>query len=70
MIEVEKMNNQKMFLNPDLIATIEVTPDTVITLERGEKLLVRTKADTIIERIIEFRRKIAQALPEIVKNSK
>lgn len=67
MIEVEKMNSQKMFLNPDLILTIEVTPDTIVTFLNGEKILLITKPELIIERIIDFKKKQFSALPEIVK---
>ena len=44
-----------MFVNPDLIVFIEVTPDTIITLTTGEKLLLRTKPGDIIDRIIELK---------------
>jgi flagellar protein FlbD len=67
MIEVEKMNSQKIFLNPDLILSLEVAPDTILTFSNGDKLLLKTSPDVVVERIIEFRRKVASALPEIKK---
>lgn len=45
-------------VNADLIESIETTPDTVITLVSGNKLIVRDSMDTIQERIVEFKRKI------------
>ncbi len=39
MIEITKMNGQKILLNPDLIEMVEETPDTVIKLTTGKKLL-------------------------------
>ena len=41
MIELTKMNNTKFTIHDDLIETIEETPDTVITLTTGKKLIVK-----------------------------
>ena len=45
-------------VNSDLIESVEPTPDTVITLVSGNKLIVRDSMETIQERIVEFKRKI------------
>jgi flagellar protein FlbD len=45
-------------VNPDLIETLEATPDTVVTLTSGNKLIVRDSMDEIREKIIEFKRRI------------
>lgn len=45
-------------VNSDLIESIEPTPDTVVTLTSGNKLIVRDSLDDIQARIIEFKRKI------------
>lgn len=37
MIEVTKLNGEKITLNSDLIEVVEETPDTVITLTTGRK---------------------------------
>lgn len=63
MIEVDKMNNQKIFINADLVVTIETTPDTVVTFSNGDKMLLKTKALDIIERIVAFRKRYS--LPEV-----
>lgn len=41
MIEITKMNGTKITVNADLIEIIEETPDTVITLNTGKKLIVK-----------------------------
>ena len=41
MIDVTKVNGKKFTLNSRLIETIEETPDTVITLTTGKKIIVR-----------------------------
>lgn len=40
MIDVTKVNGKKFTLNSRLIETIEETPDTVITLTTGKKIIV------------------------------
>lgn len=45
-------------VNADLIESVEPTPDTVITLVSGNKLIVRDSMDEIQERIVQFKRRI------------
>ncbi|HEX7715445.1 MAG TPA: flagellar FlbD family protein [Bacillota bacterium] len=59
MIEVRRLNNEELFINPHLIEIIESTPDTVITLTTGKKLVVKDPVADIVERIIRYRRMIA-----------
>ena len=41
MIELTRLNGNPMLLNSDLIKTAEASPDTMLTLINGEKLIVR-----------------------------
>ncbi|MDE5823472.1 MAG: flagellar FlbD family protein [Lachnospiraceae bacterium] len=41
MIEVTKINGTKLLVNTNLIETVEETPDTVITLTDGKKVIVK-----------------------------
>ncbi len=41
MIELTRLNGTPMVLNSDLIKTAEASPDTMLTLINGEKLIVR-----------------------------
>ena len=45
-------------LNCDLIESIEETPDTVVTLTSGNRLVVRDSMAQVQEKIVEFKRKI------------
>jgi flagellar protein FlbD len=58
MIRLTRLNRALMVLNSDLIEHIDVTPDTVITLTSGQILRVLESADEVIERIVEFRRRV------------
>jgi flagellar protein FlbD len=64
MIRLTRINHVPLVLNSDLIEHVEATPDTVITLTTGQKLMVLETANEVIERVIQFRRKIYDgALP-------
>lgn len=65
MIRLTRLNRAPMVLNSDLIEHIDVTPDTVITLTTGQILRVRETADEVVERIVDFRRRVLDrdALP-------
>jgi flagellar protein FlbD len=50
------LNGSTVAINPDLITWIDVTPDTIVSLLGGDKIIVRESLEDVIERIIEFRR--------------
>jgi flagellar protein FlbD len=58
MIKLTRLSHEPLVLNSDLIEYMEATPDTVITLTTGQKLLVSETADEVIQQVIEFRRSI------------
>jgi flagellar protein FlbD len=41
-----------------LIETIEALPDTTITLINGRKYIVKESAEEVVQRVIEYKRKI------------
>jgi len=58
-IKVTRLKSQEEFvLNAELIETIEETPDTVITLTSGRKLIVEDPMDQIVRKIMDYRRAI------------
>lgn len=59
MIHVTRLNHTTVVLNSDLIEQIETTPDTIISLTTGEKLMVLETSDQIVKRVIEFRKAIS-----------
>lgn len=58
MIDVTRLDGARIVLNSDLIESIEATPDVVITLTTGKKIMVTEKMGEIITRIIDFKRRI------------
>ncbi|HEV2199104.1 MAG TPA: flagellar FlbD family protein [Bryobacteraceae bacterium] len=63
MIHVTRINHLPLVLNSDLIEHMESTPDTVISLTNGQKLVVLESVDEVVQRVKDFRRSI-QALPD------
>ena len=61
MIHLTRINHVPLVLNADLIEHMETTPDTVISLTNGQKLVVLETTDEIIRRVIDFRRDIQAA---------
>jgi flagellar protein FlbD len=59
MIRLTRINRTPLLLNSDLIEYVETTPDTMITLTTGQKILVLEAPDEVADRVVEFRRKIA-----------
>jgi flagellar protein FlbD len=57
-IRVTRLNNTPFVINSDLIKFVEQSPDTVITLVSGEKIIVLEGVDDIVERVIHFRRSV------------
>lgn len=58
MINVTRLNHTTVVLNSDLIEQIETTPDTVISLVTGQKIMVLETSEEIVDRVIGFRRAI------------
>jgi len=62
MIRLTRLNRVPLVVNSDLIEHIEVTPDTVISLTTGQKVMVLETAGEVIERVINFRRSILEGI--------
>jgi flagellar protein FlbD len=60
MIHLTRINHVPLVLNSDVIEHIEMTPDTVISLTTGQKLVVLETSDEVIRKVIEFRREISR----------
>ena len=63
MIYVTRLNHKPLVLNSDLIEQIEMTPDTVISLTTGEKIMVLESSEELVEKVVNFRRSIAAGPP-------
>ncbi len=62
MIELTRLNGNPMMLNSDLIKTAEASPDTMLTLINGEKLIVRESCEEVAERVVVYRARLLAAV--------
>ncbi len=60
MIDVTRMNDKTLTLNSDLIESVEETPDTVITLTTGKKIIVKESRQEIKNLVKLYRKEIFQ----------
>ena len=62
MIELTRLGSRRepLWLNPDLVATIEAHPDTLISLTTGSKLMVVEDVGEVVARIRAWRVSIAE----------
>ncbi len=58
MIALTRLNGHPVMVNSDLIEQLEETPDTVVTLTSGNRLIVRDKMQDIQQKIVDFKRRI------------
>ena len=58
MIEITKLNGQKVLINPSLIEMVEETPDTVISLTTGRKIIVKESRQEMKNLVILYRKDI------------
>ena len=58
MIEITKLNGVKILVNPDLIEIVEETPDTVMTLTTGRKIIVKESRQEVKNLVKLYRKEI------------
>jgi len=56
MIDVTRLNGSGVTINSDLIETVEETPDTVITLTTGKKIIVKESRQNVKNLVKLFKR--------------
>ncbi|HCM27951.1 MAG: flagellar protein FlbD [Treponema sp. GWB1_62_6] len=58
MITVTRLDGKEYLINPHQIESIEVHPDTTLLMLSGKRVIVREKPELIVDRIVEYRRRI------------
>src|SRR5579885_2356517 len=66
MIELTRLNGHSMVVNSDLIKYVESSPDTMLTLIHGEKIVVTEPCEEVVRRITEYRTRL---LADVLKQS-
>jgi flagellar protein FlbD len=58
MIHLTRLNRAPLVVNADLIAFVEASPDTLLTLINGEKVAVLESVDDVIQASVAFQRRV------------
>jgi flagellar protein FlbD len=67
MIKVSRINGKEFVVNADLVETLEATPDTVVTLTTGKKLMVKDTVDEMIKKIVDYKKEVHAGVTVIRK---
>jgi len=54
MIQLTKMNGEKLYINPNLVEIMEKTPDTLISMLSGRKYYVLETAEEVSNDMIDY----------------
>ncbi|MGB4659022.1 MAG: flagellar FlbD family protein [Mobilitalea sp.] len=65
MIEVTRLNDKKLIINADLIEKVEESPDTIITLTSGNKVIVKESGQEIRNLVVLYKKEVfSRDMPE------
>lgn len=61
MIHLTRLNGNPLVVNSDLIKYAEASPDTVLTLVNGEKIVVLESCEDVVNRTVAYRARVFAA---------
>ncbi|MCL2084223.1 MAG: flagellar FlbD family protein [Oscillospiraceae bacterium] len=67
MIKASRLNGKEFYINPDLIEFIEHTPDTVLTMTTGKKVVVEESSEELYSRIVRHKQEVFLGMPKMVR---
>ncbi len=56
MIHLTRLNGKPVVVNAELIETMEATPDTILTLTTGRRIMVKEDMEEVVEKVKEYLR--------------
>ena len=65
MIVVTRLDGKRYWVNPHQIESMESNPDLTLTLLSGKKVVVRESPEEIVDKIVEYRRRIGTFSQEL-----
>lgn len=65
MVKLTRLNNTILVVNAELIEFIESTPDTIVTLTTGRKVVVRESVDDVIGKVVGYKQSFMQNGPTV-----
>lgn len=64
-IPVTRLNGMAIHVNAEMIVFVEATPDTVISLANGDRVVVRESPQVVVDAVIAYRRAIHNWQPQV-----
>lgn len=58
MIQLHKLNGSAVTINANLIETLESTPDTVVFLASGNRIVVKETVAQVVEKVVDYHRRV------------
>ena len=65
MILVHRLKGEPLYVNSDLIESIEATPDTVISMADGRKVVVAESPEDVVDRARRYRASVLVATEDL-----
>lgn len=60
MIKLTLYNDSDVIVNADLIEFVERTPDTLVSLTTGKKVMVKESVEDVIGKVLTYRRLVSR----------
>jgi len=57
MVQLTKLHDETIVVNAELIEFVESTPDTLISMTTGKKLMVKETVEEVVQKVLEYRRR-------------
>jgi len=57
MIKVTRLDNRELVINAELIEFLETTPETMVSMTTGKRVVVRESVDEVLRRIATYRQR-------------
>jgi flagellar protein FlbD len=55
-IRITRLNGSELLVNAEMIEFVEASPDTIISLLSGKKIIVGESIETVVARVIAYKR--------------
>ena len=65
MVKITRLNGSILVVNADMIEFLEATPDTIVTLTTGRKVVAKESIDELIDKVVEYKKRFLQPIPEV-----
>ena len=58
MVKLTRLNKQEFVVNAELIEFLDATPETMLTLTTGKKIVVLESIDEVVKRVVGYRQSV------------